>query len=69
MNAPPQEALKLAGFCQSLTYAGISSPQCLGYRVTGSQGNRVTGEQGYRGTLAARCLGDSVPRTFFFLRK
>ena len=29
MNAPPQEALKLAGFCQSLTYAGITAITCL----------------------------------------
>ena len=30
MKAPPQEALKLAGFCQSLTYAGITGITCVG---------------------------------------
>ena len=42
MNAPPQEALKLAGFCQSLTYAGITAITCL------ADGRRP----GYRADLA-----------------
>ena len=45
MNAPPQEALKLAGFCQSLTYAGITTISCSltddDPRLQGGSGRRA----------------------------
>ena len=42
MKAPPQEALKLAGFCQSLTYAGITAIRC----------SLTDDDPGYRADLA-----------------